>query len=67
MSLGNVNIMMFYGRPEKVHLTRSIKLITTKFLKNIFSIPPGKKTIEFNQCLTSFGGMSQGHPNCVLK
>ena len=32
MLLGDVHIMMFYGRPENVHLTNSIKFITVTFL-----------------------------------
>ena len=49
MPLGDVHIMMFYGRPEKVSLTKkireqilglkpSIKCITITFLKYSFSV-----------------------------
>ena len=54
MSLGDAHIMMSYGRPEKVSLTKnireqhlglthSIKFITIIFLKYSFSLPPGNK------------------------
>ena len=43
MSLGDVHIMMFYGHPENVNLTHSIKFITIIFLKYGFSVPPGSK------------------------
>ena len=47
MSLGDVHIMMFYRRLEKVSLTHSIKFVTITFLKYSFSLQP----IEFVQCL----------------
>ena len=43
MSLGDVHIMMFYGRPKKVSLTHSNKFITIAFLKYSFSVPPANK------------------------
>ena len=43
MSLSDVQIMMFYGRPENVNSTHSIKFVTTKFLKNSFSVLLGSK------------------------
>ena len=43
MSLGDVRMMMCYGRPEKVNLTYSIKFITITFLKYHFSVSPGSK------------------------
>ena len=67
MSLGDIHIMMFYGRPENINLTHSIKFITITLLKYSFSEPTRKKTIEFTQCLRNFGETSQGRPNCVLK
>ena len=63
MSLGDVHIMMFYRRLEKVSLTHSIKFVTITFLKYSFSVPP----IEFVQCLKNLRETSQGRPNCVLK
>ena len=38
--IGDVYIMMFYGRPKKVSLTHSIEFITITFLKYNFSVPP---------------------------
>ena len=43
MSLGDAHIMMFYGRPDNVSLTNSIKFITITFLKYSFSVLPGSK------------------------
>ena len=43
MSLGDVPIMIFHGRPENVNLMHSIKFITITFLKYIFSLPPGNE------------------------
>ena len=43
MSLGDVRMMMCYGRPEKVNLTYSIKFITITFLKYHFSVSPESK------------------------
>ena len=43
MSLGDVHIMMFYGRPENVNLVHSPKFITITFLKYSFSVPPRGK------------------------
>ena len=42
MSLGDAHILMFYGRPENVNLTHSVKFNTTTFLKDSFSVPPGR-------------------------
>ena len=43
MSLGDVQIVMFYGRPENVILMHSIKFNTVTFLKYSFSVLPGNK------------------------
>ena len=43
MSLGDVNIMMFYERSEKANLTYSIKFNTKTFSKYSFNVPPGSK------------------------
>ena len=43
MSLGDVQIVMFYGRPENVILMQSVKFNTVTFLKYSFSVPPGSK------------------------
>ena len=43
MPLGDVLIMIFYGSPENVNLTHSIRVITITFLKYFFSIPLGNK------------------------
>ena len=51
MSLGDIRIMMFYGRPENVNLTHSVKFITITFLNYSSSVSLRKKTIEFIQCL----------------
>ena len=81
MSLDDVHIMMFYGSPENVNLTRSIKFITIKFynyksyrisvyhnLSIIASVYHQEaKTIEFIQCLIHFRETFQVRPNCVLK
>ena len=67
MSLGDVHIIMFYGCPENVSLTRTIKFITITFLKIVSAYQQEAKTIKFIQCLMNFGETSQGHPNYVLK
>ena len=46
MSLGDIHIMMFYGRPENINLTHSIKFITITLLKYSFSEPTGKKQLR---------------------
>ena len=43
MSLGDARIMMFYGCPENVNLTRSIQFITIIFSKYCFSVRPGNR------------------------
>ena len=43
MSSGDVYIVMYYGRPENVNFTDSIKFITITYLKYSFSVPPGTK------------------------
>ena len=43
MSLGDVRIMMFYGRPENVNLTHSVKFITITFLNYSSSVSLGSK------------------------
>ena len=43
MSLGDVQIVMFYGSPENVILMQSVKFNTVTFLKYSFSVPPGSK------------------------
>ena len=60
MSVGDVYIMMFYGRPVKDNLTHSAKIFTTIFSKYSFSVP---LEIEFIQCLIIFGETSQGRLN----
>ena len=65
MSLGDVHIMMFYGRPKNFNLMGSIKFITTTFLKNSFSIPSARKnnwSMSYKSSETS-----QGRHNYVLK
>ena len=55
MSLADVRIVMFHGRPENLNLTHSIKFITIKFLKNIvLAYKEEAKTTEFIQCRSSF-------------
>ena len=60
MSVGDVYIMMFYGRPVKDNLTHSAKFINITFSKYSFSVPLG---IQFIQCLIIFGETSQGRLN----
>ena len=67
MSPGDAPIMMFYGRPENVNLTHSIKFIIITFLKYSFSVPLGRKKTEFIQCLINFGQTSQKRPNSSTK
>ena len=42
MSLDDAHILMFYGRPENVNLTHSVKFNTITFLNDSFSVPPGR-------------------------
>ena len=43
MFLGDVHIMVFYGRPENANLMHSIIFNTITFLKYSFSVPQGSK------------------------
>ena len=54
MSLGDVHIVMFYGRPENVNLIHSIKFITITFLEYSFKRTTRKKAIVFIQCVINF-------------
>ena len=67
MSLGDVHIVMFYGRPENVNLIHSIKFITIIFLENSFKRTTRKKAIEFIQRVINFEETSQGCSNYILK
>ena len=51
----------------KAMLTSSIKFVTATVLKQSFSVPPGRKKIEFLHILKSFWEMSQGLPNNIIK
>ena len=66
MSLDDVHIMMFYGSPENVNLTDSIKFITLTFESIVLVHHQEAKTTEFIPCLINFGETSQGRPNCIL-
>ena len=67
MSLGDVYIVMFYGRPENVNLIHTIKFITIIFLEYSFKRTTRKKAIEFIQRVINFEETSQGCPNYILK
>ena len=71
MSLGDAHILMFYGRPENVNLTHSVKFYTITFLKDSFGVPPRRVYSELSHtsltCLITFEETSQGRPNYVLK
>ena len=43
ISLGGAYIMMFYGSPENVNLTHSLKFITITFSKYSLNVAPGIK------------------------
>ena len=43
MSLSDVHIMMFYGHPQNVNLTKFITIINLLLLKYSFRVPPGSK------------------------
>ena len=67
MSVGDVHIMMFYGSPENVNLTQSIKFISEIFQSIILANHQETKAIDFIQCLINFRETSQGRPDYVLK
>ena len=67
MSLGDVRVMVFYGRPEIVNLRYSVRFITITFLKYSFTAAPGSKTIAFIQCFINFGQTSRGRLNMRRK
>ena len=64
MSLGDVHIMMFYGRPKNVKFILRSQIHSITFIK---AYHQEAKIIEFIQCLINFGEASQRRSNYVLK
>ena len=46
MSLGDIHIMIFYGRPENINLTHSIKFITITLLSIVSVNQQEKKQLS---------------------
>ena len=67
MSLGDVRIMLFQGRPEIVNLRHSVRFITITFLKYSFTAAPGSKNSCVYPMLHKFGQTSRGRVNMRRK